>query len=132
MKAYLFRHNPDSVHIPDAYHVCINSKLHITYMKWSRDGFRCGRKGDIGIDEFTACLHPCDGSCISSLFCDNNFAKHHPLTPAVQEFFRAVLEHESKEDVPKQYIPFIMRVLSGEDMEEVEKAMRTVVTVFGG
>ncbi len=130
MKAYLIKyHRENEFHCPDEYNVCINSKLHMEYLEWPYRsigrplGQPCGKAGAY-IDRELSCFSPCDGKrCIDKLFHPREFTKNHVLTPGIREFLEGVLAKESKEEIPEKFIPYIERVLTGEDAKKVWEEM---------
>lgn len=124
MKAYLIGASRTYINGPEYLDVCIDRKLHMTYERMSLDAILNGRSEDIRISDCWPCFRPCNGEyCINSLFRHHDFTKNHQPTPSVLEFLHNVLKKESREEIPSQYVPFVERVLSGEDPRKVGEEM---------
>ncbi len=126
MKAYLIysSHASNKYYDSDSFCLCLDSKVHMKYGVWMSSSLH-HQAGTLDYNEFTSTFWPCDDKhCIGSLFSQTGFVERHPLTPEVLPFLREALRSEARTEVPVPLVPYLERILAGEDIKAVDRSLR--------
>lgn len=138
MKGYLLHHTRGSFSLgtgyyPSGYHVCIAGKIHLHYWKHDDKTDDKTLAGRSNIDEFVSnSFSPCDGSCVSVFFRDKSFLSRHPPPYAVLEFLQSIMASDAAQEIPARLVPFVERVLAGEDATAVTREILRLQENYDG